>query len=326
MKKFYTIPYHERYYMNSEGYVFDTALKTLINPFVIDNLYYFNLDNENIEAGKLSLQTFIGSFPSNIIYKLGWKNFDIKSVKYDIHNIIFNENSIDIEGINFVALNKYPNYYISRSGIVYSQYYRKFLCRSFNDKGYPTVSLIDNTGHRSPRKIHRLVYETFIGELDDEKVIDHVNGKKWCCEDWNLDQISQRENVMRAYDNGQNPCNHWTDDQIHTICKMIENNSSINDIIQELGLDEDDKRNISMIIHLIRKKNYFKEISKNYNIDGYCTSINKGSRVLTIEDVINIKNILKSGSLSIKKISEKFKCSTSTITKIRDGKTWKNVG
>lgn len=325
LKKFHSVPNHEKYGINVDGHVINLDTCDIIKPLKKNEKYYFIIDGEEIESARLSLITFIGEFPSAIIYKFRTEDFDIKSVAYGVSDIHISENTLRISGIEFVKLKNYNDYFISRSGIVYSKFYNKFLRRSFNHRGYPTITLIDNNGHRSPRKVHRLVYETFIGELDKTKVIDHVNGKKWCCFDWNLEQITQRENVQRAYETGQNPCRHWSDAQIHAICKMIENNSSIHEILKALDLKDSYKRKLSMIIHLIRKKGYFKEISQYYNLDNYCMSVNKASRVLTPHKVMIIKNRLLDESVSIKELADSFGCTTSTITKIRDNKTWKDI-
>lgn len=47
---------------------------------------------------------------------------------------------------------------------------------------------------------------------------------------------------------------------------------------------------------------------------------------LTIENVAEIKKLLKEGILSLKDISEKFSCSAKIIKRIKDGITWKGIG
>lgn len=256
-KKIIEIPYHENYGITSYGNIINFKSCEKLIPYKKNHKYYFKLDNEEIESGKLSLNTFIGEFPSTIIYNYGYEYYDIGSVTYNISNVQFNNEDMIINDMIFKSSKRYPNYFISEDGIIYSNYCKRFLIRSFNHKGYPTIALVDNNGYRSPRKVHRVVYETFIGELDNNMVIDHKNGKKWCSSYWNLEQVTQRENIKRSYENGQNPLNHWSDDQIITICKMIEEKRLITDILKELNLSNDMYKKISMVIHLIRKKRIF---------------------------------------------------------------------
>jgi hypothetical protein len=48
-------------------------------------------------------------------------------------------------------------------------------------------------------KIHRLVYLTFIGEIDDNLVIDHIDTDRNNNHYSNLEQITQQENIERYY-------------------------------------------------------------------------------------------------------------------------------
>ena len=43
-----------------------------------------------------------------------------------------------------------------------------------NNKGYFTVTLCSNTKTKEYR-VHRLVYQAFVGVLDDNLVIDHID-------------------------------------------------------------------------------------------------------------------------------------------------------
>lgn len=46
--------------------------------------------------------------------------------------------------------------------------------------------------------VHRLVYQTFIGELIDDLVIDHIDGNSLNNNVDNLQQITQRENTIKG--------------------------------------------------------------------------------------------------------------------------------
>ena len=66
-----------------------------------------------------------------------------------------------------------------------------------DNKGYFEVTLSSNVGKKHFR-VHRLVYQAFVGELDDTLVIDHIDGNRKNNHQSNLRQIHTRENTNRA--------------------------------------------------------------------------------------------------------------------------------
>ena len=66
-----------------------------------------------------------------------------------------------------------------------------------DSKGYYVVTLSSNR-HKKEYKVHRLVYQSFVGELDDSLVIDHIDGNRKNNHQSNLRQIHTRENTNRA--------------------------------------------------------------------------------------------------------------------------------
>ena len=66
-----------------------------------------------------------------------------------------------------------------------------------NNKGYFTVTLCSNTKTKEYR-VHRLVYQAFVGVLYDNLVIDHIDGNPKNNHQSNLRQIHTRENTNRA--------------------------------------------------------------------------------------------------------------------------------
>lgn len=66
-----------------------------------------------------------------------------------------------------------------------------------NNKGYLTVNLCSNYKTKEYR-VHRLVYQAFVGVLYDNLVIDHIDGNTKNNHQSNLRQIHTRENTNRA--------------------------------------------------------------------------------------------------------------------------------
>ena len=93
----------------------------------------------------------------------------------------------------------YEDYMISSQGRVKSLKFgkEKFLKLAITCHGYFTVRLSKN-GKIIVLKIHRLIYQAFIGELIDELVIDHIDGNKLNNSLNNLQQITIRENTTKG--------------------------------------------------------------------------------------------------------------------------------
>lgn len=75
---------------------------------------------------------------------------------------------------------------------------------------YYFVMLVDHDGVAKNKKTHRLVYEAFNGHIFSGKVIDHIDGDRFNNRADNLQCITQRENVQKAFTghdaDGDLPC------------------------------------------------------------------------------------------------------------------------
>lgn len=118
---------------------------------------------------------------------------------------------IIFDGIQFYET-KYKNYYVSRCGKIISTKVKGG--RGLVDKNNPRyhstkvdkdgyfevcISMVVNGVHkRIYRRLHRLVYETFNGEICG--VIDHIDSNKQNNAIENLQDVSAIKNTMLAYD------------------------------------------------------------------------------------------------------------------------------
>ena len=93
-------------------------------------------------------------------------------------------------------IKNYPNYAITDNGEVYNLRNGKIM-RQKDNQGYLTVKLCKN-GKPKEFRVHRLVYQAFIGELDNLLVIDHIDENRHNNNVSNLRQIHTRENTNRA--------------------------------------------------------------------------------------------------------------------------------
>ena len=69
--------------------------------------------------------------------------------------------------------------WVTKGGLVYrydSKQDKLILCKLYNDKdGY---LLVQCSKTKKPKRVHRLVYETFVGEIPQGYEIDHIKGNK----------------------------------------------------------------------------------------------------------------------------------------------------
>ena len=107
----------------------------------------------------------------------------------------------DIKGYEgFYKISNYGN--VKSLSRVMNNRYKNFvsnekMMKLSNDRGYLKVHLCKNSIAKCFR-VHRLVYITFIGELKNNKVIDHIDNDKQNNSITNLQQITPRLNIIKS--------------------------------------------------------------------------------------------------------------------------------
>lgn len=149
--------------------------------------------------------------------------------------------------------------------------------------GYCYVSLNTIYGYKN-FLLHRLVGKAFIPG-DFSLQINHMNGKKSDNSEENLEWCTPRENLLHALDMGLNyrgekkPNSILTNDQVHLICKMLEDKKNYYEISEVLGYNYEDIKDI--LIDIKRRKSWT-FISCNYNFENDKISNN---RTLSVDQV-----------------------------------------
>ena len=96
-------------------------------------------------------------------------------------------------------------YAVTSCGRVWSYRRQKFLTPSTNEKGYLYVSLYKN-GKYKHYKVHRLVSEAYIPNLDNLPQINHkdenkannrVNNLEWCDAKYNINYGTRNEKIKK---------------------------------------------------------------------------------------------------------------------------------
>jgi hypothetical protein len=157
-------------------------------------------------------------------------------------------------------------YLISNYGEVYCK--RGYLVSKFiNRNGYVECKLDEHN-----ELIHRLVAITFI-PVENYEVLDvnHKDGNKQNNYVLNLEWTTRSMNIQHAFDNGlsklgeDHPNSIYSNQEIETICKLLEEGTYNSKQIANAIGREYNKRFINLI-YKIRHKKLWKHISDKYKI------------------------------------------------------------
>jgi hypothetical protein len=96
-------------------------------------------------------------------------------------------------------IKKYPNYFVTKEGLVFSSKTNKFLKFSYDQQGYQRVNLYVGNYKTKTIKVHRLVAETFIDNIENKKDVNHIDGIKSNNNISNLEWCTRSENIKHAF-------------------------------------------------------------------------------------------------------------------------------
>ena len=154
----------------------------------------------------------------------------------------------------------FSQYAISRRGEIWSLFSDRLLVPQVHRCNYLIVNLKNDYGVSRPCYIHRLVAKMFVPTEDTTLQIDHIDGNKHNnCVD-NLRWVTNRENAHAAMTLGLMPHAVFNDEQVHYICKRLEEGAGVAVIQRELGVPT------RASIDAIRLKRNWTHISSLYNI------------------------------------------------------------
>ena len=91
----------------------------------------------------------------------------------------------------------FEGYTITSTGVVYGK--RKNTPLVYNDvRGHKQVTLCNSSTDRLRIYVHRLMWMTFVGDIPEDKVIDHIDGDRANNELDNLQCITQSQNLRKG--------------------------------------------------------------------------------------------------------------------------------
>lgn len=154
--------------------------------------------------------------------------------------------------------------------------------------------------------VHRAVAETFIPNPDNLPTVNHKLGDKTKNGVDDLEWMSYSDNNKHAIDMGlRKPlsCDKHqnatlTNEQVHSICKMLEDGVLYDDIIEILELQGDPK-DVRRRLIMIKNGYAWKQISSQYNIS---ERRNSGFDKYTDEQIHGICKLMQDGEMNWRKI------------------------
>lgn len=322
-RKFYPMyEFNCQYAISTNGFMLDYKTKKMLPIYYDGYRVMYNINGLFYYADQLLWKLFIGDLLGKIDYKDGNEtNLNLYNLTTDLEIRTISDSEILINDVYFRKIPNFSKYYISQSGTVFSTKKRLLVIRSINHANYLTVSLVDDNGFRSPRKVHRLVYSTYCGELSSDLEIDHQDFNRHNCNYTNLRQVSTFENQYHV----QNIKRHnqkLTIFEIESICKAISLGYTDDEALTYLSVDTyDEKYDLyKQYLSRLRKNDLYKSILKKYEMLIYNSALRGGTK-LTKNDVDEIQKKYKEGQ-SVSSLSKIYNVSKVNIYNIINGKKW----
>jgi len=163
-----------------------------------------------------------------------------------------------------IELKKYPKYFACSDGNIYSSKTNKILKGCIDTSGYKSVNLFVSNYKSKSVRIHRLIAEAFIPNIENKPQVNHINGVKTDNRVENLEWVTMSENALHASNLG---LLNSVNGEKHAKCKI--SNLQVIEIRKQKGLKSNaelaeiykiGKTTISDIINLKKRKNAEKYI------------------------------------------------------------------
>jgi predicted 3-demethylubiquinone-9 3-methyltransferase (glyoxalase superfamily) len=114
------------------------------------------------------------------------------------------------------------------------------------------VTLYDGNGNKSRKKIHRLVAESFIVNIDNKSQINHIDGNRWNNHWSNLEWCTSKENNEHAINNNIRPKKRSRVSENTSISIPIAQYDINNNLIDVYGSSEEAARQLGFSASSIR--------------------------------------------------------------------------
>ena len=252
-----------KYKIYENGDIFSVKTNKFLTPNYskINNCMYISLVVYGKNKKKVLHSLIYTLFRANIPKTHYIYHIDNDSKNNNINNLILlarNRNIIEINNIDdeWKEIPLYENrYLINKEGNIKSLLTNKILTENISQKynTYKRIKLVDKNGKRKNYLLHRLVYQSFNGEINKNMVIDHINQNKQDNRLDNLRMITQGENVKNCEKTYSKIVSNETNDNFINISIKYKNYDFSNYKINENG---EIKNKHSKILKTTKKNGY----------------------------------------------------------------------
>ena len=269
------------------------------NGRIFDNDSNLEITNQfsDYERCKMIAVCWIGEIDLPLKFKdKNSKNICRKNINYKVPGIVkLDDGNLLIGSTIFYKVPNYKYYYVSKDAVFYSIFYNKFLHKKIsNFPHYVKISLVSNDDIRDTCAVHRIVFYSVSGCIPNKDMeINHIDGRKWVNNFYNLEETSTIENVRHSIFTIKTREGKWNPNEIHYICKMIENGFTSREIYNLPWVKSKVSYDSFKILlhHLVSHTKYWVDISSEYNLSNW----NSISKVYSDKSVHKICQLLESG-------------------------------
>jgi hypothetical protein len=107
-----------------------------------------------------------------------------------------------IRSVTYPGIKK-ERYTVDEYGHIFDLKRNKYMRQTKTKKDYLAVKLNKESGGRKYVFVHRIVAYEFLDGYDDDKFVNHKNGKrKWLNHFSNLEWVTHQENMTHAFQTG----------------------------------------------------------------------------------------------------------------------------
>lgn len=295
--RFSLIPDEYPYAINPRGEVYNFITDEDCDIGVSENTTFVEINGRLVDVRELIVKTYIGDLDLPVVSVrkdetwISSQDLTYQLTRDDMKKISDNPLEYEVAGCHFREHPRLPGILVSENGVILRLSNLHFLRVWQTDSHYPRLSIHSKSTIIYNKPISHYVYETWIGPIDDDKIIDHKDNIPYHNHWSNLQQITQMENIHRSYTSGLNQHRmSFTIDQIEKMCKMMEDGISGRDIAIALGVPAN-KQLFSMLGRLYRGTAY-SDIASQYNVKNYNAKYNLASMPKSVIDSIinDVKN------------------------------------
>lgn len=278
------------------------------------------------EIAKIMATAWIGEMDAPIKFRNGDPNvLNRDNIQYEIvSKEIISDNEISINGVIFKRIPGLKYYFIADGGLVYSTFYDKLLHRKITRTLYLHMSMVDDDGVRKMFPLHRILYYVWNNKKPNPAMeINHIDGKEWHCYLWNLEEITPLENTRHAEFIINTREVLWTPDEVHFICRQIQNGKSIREIYDN---NEWINKKIQLsgfkifTHHLISHTKYWVDVSSQYDFSKW-----QNANIKYTDDQVHQICKMLCNKLKPSEISRQLNIDVKFISAIKCRKTRKDI-